>query len=209
MKRHINPLIECFILSFVLLVKIVVLLLGMLKEAFADWHIPAILFIVGLISNFIIYSLLKKKYNFEINVFLYGVGFTSCCVAFLGLTEGILNDLFRIGIEENLWSFYLLPFISLYYSYVTLLYKRKNEINRDTLYLMAITAISFAVLIIFEIIECWIPYVGIFPSLFGLYLVYCLIHKKSILNLQAFTWSPFLPLWIVFLYTLIYPITRF
>ena len=158
---------------------------------------PLILCMTGLVSNFILYSVLKKKYNFEINVFLYSVGFTSCCAALLCFTQGILS-IFRVGSETNLWPYYLLPFIFLYYSYATLLQNDGKEISRVTLCLAATAFIPFAALIIFEVIECWIPWMGIFPSLFGLYLAYCLIHKKGLLNLQRFTWSPFIPSGVAF-----------
>jgi len=167
-------------------------------------------FMFVLISNFILYSVLKKKYNFELNVFLYGVGFTSCCVMFelFTLTGFILlglYDPFGGGIEVYFYHILsMLLFTSLYYSYATFLQNKEKEISRVTLYLTAITGISFAVLIIFEIIQYRIPYAGIIPFLFILYLAYCLIHKKGLLNLRGFAWSPFIPSSVMFGCVLLY-----
>ncbi|MCL2549916.1 MAG: hypothetical protein FWE78_03150, partial [Methanimicrococcus sp.] len=134
-----------------------------------------------------------------------GVGFTSCCVTFLLFTlVSFHGSLIWIeGIKAFLWSFYILPFTLFYYSYATLLQNKEKEISRITLYLTAITGISFAVLIIFEIIEFGIPFAGFFPILFGLYLAYCLIHKEGILNLRGFAWLSFILSWIMFLYCVI------
>jgi len=221
------PLIECFILSSLLLRVIIpqLFLFPLLiilwftgpwemthgVIAFTHWPtteaIPVILCIAGLLSHFIFYSLLKKKYNFETNVFLYGVGFTFCFVTFLLLTLGMLYypfvGLLKVSIEENLWYFYILPFTLLYYSYATLLQNKEKGIGGVTLFLTALTVISFAVLIIFEKMKYGVPYIGILPTIFTLYLAYCLIRKKGILNLQIFTWSPFIPLAIVYWYSVI------
>jgi len=165
-----------------------------------------------LISNFILYFVLKKKYNFEMKVFLYGVGFTSCCVTFALLTQtGFIQlgfyNLFRDGSGYHLYSLYLcytLLFTFLYYSYATFLQNPEKEISRVTLGLTAITGISFAVLIISEIIQYRIPTAGIVPFFFVLYLAYCLIHKKGILNLRELTWSPFFPSCLVFCWVFLY-----
>jgi len=166
---------------------------------------PVILCMIGLISHFILYSALKNKYNFEISIFLHGVGFTSCCVALVWIVRDtiLLSGSLGVGIEQNLWLFYMLPFTSLYYSYATLLQNIEKK-NKVTLCLIAITAVSFAVLMIFEIIKIELPYMSIFPALFGLHLAYC--YKKGTLNLRKFIWVPFLPFGIVFLWMLVWGI---
>lgn len=190
-KRHTIPFIECFILSFLLLVETAF-------ETLKGEYTLAILYMIGVIFNFILYSVLKKKYNFEINAFLYGVGFASCCVMLVWSTMAMAT-LAKFSSVENLWPFYILPFTSLYYSYATLLQNKEKKINRTILCLTAITFVSFAVLMIFEMIESRVPYMSIFPAVFGLYFAYCLIRKKGILNLREFTWSPFLPIWFYFI----------
>ena len=143
--------------------------------------------------------------------FLYGVGFTSSCVTFALLTQvgfvqlGFYNPFRDEGIYYQHLC-YILLFTFLYYSYATFLRNKEKEVSRVTLGLTAATVISFAVLIISEIIQYQIPTTGIIPFLFVLYLAYCLIHKKGILNLREFTWSPFFPSWIVFWCVLIYAI---
>jgi len=219
------PLIECFILSFPFLLiifsniysyifELVMLLTG--KDANLTIIFHMICIVSVFIFNFIFYSVLKKKYNFEMHVFLYGVGFTLCCVIFAFYALSIQQHFgsYEGSIETSVWSFYILPFIFLYYSYATLLTKNGKDISKVTLFLMTITFISFAILIIFEIIKYQIPFIGIFLLLFGLYLAYCLIYKKKgILNLRLFTWSPFLPsfilFWSVHLYILTLSIIRF
>ena len=191
-------------------------------QAVTDWQtvaeIPVIFHAMGsisgiiliFISNFILYSVLKKKCNFEMNVFLYGVGFVSCCVilAFFALST---NSSFSVlitssgstsygrSIEAYSYFLYILPFTLLYYSYATLLQNKEKEINRAALYLTILTVMSFVALIVFEIIKYQIPYMGVFLLLFGLYLVCCFNFKKVRLNLRGFAWSPFLPLIMVFL----------
>jgi len=184
--------------------------------AFTHWPtteaLPFILCTLGLLFHFIFYSLLKKKYNFETNVFLYGIGFTSCFVTFLLLTLGILyypfDGLMRVSSAENLWYFYILPLTLLYYSYATLLQNKEKRVTGVTLCLTALTVISFAVLIIYEQMKYGVPYIGLLPTVFALYLAYCLIRKKGILNLQRFTWSPFILLAVVYLYSLMQLLMR-
>jgi hypothetical protein len=176
-----------------------------------DWQeliiiaIPMILWVIGLISHFIFYSALKKKYNFEMSVLLYGVGFTSCCVIFVLLILGVLHG---GPLKEyfNLWLLYIFPFTFLYYSYATLLQNNEKDINKNILYLTAATILSFAVLIIIEIMIYGPPVVGALLLPFGLYFAYCLIRKKGVLSLQAFAWSPFLPAFVAFWVFILYSI---
>ncbi|MCL2863349.1 MAG: hypothetical protein FWE54_04600 [Methanimicrococcus sp.] len=212
-KRHIIPLIECFILSYLLSgIVVTYTQIGIANEFLTHREviielIPLILCITGLIFHIILYSVLKKKYNFEMRFFLYGVGFTACCIAFLCHTLGGLYGPYgpfspyspygpyeRVNIIENLkfLFFYILPFTTFYYSYATLLQNKEKEIGRVTLCLTAITVLSFAVLIILGTINYQNPYIGIIPILFGLYLAYCLIYKKGMLSLRQIAWGSFI-----------------
>jgi hypothetical protein len=205
-KKYILPLIECFILSFPLLYITFFAIIGMYKYTFYMTDlILIILCTIGLISHFIFYSALKKKYNFEMNVLLYGVGFTSCSVMFVILILGMLHGPLRE--DFNLWLLYIFPFTFLYYSYAALLRNIEKKVNRITLCLMVIALIFFAALIIIEIMKYGIPFAGILLSPFGLYFAYCLIRKKCVLSLRVFAWSSFLPAlityWMFFLYSLL------
>ncbi|MCL2863277.1 MAG: hypothetical protein FWE54_04225 [Methanimicrococcus sp.] len=181
----------------------------MIKGEITHWQtiiksIPVILCLSGFIFHFLLYSVLKKKYNFKKDVFLYGVGFTSAFIAFVFFTLIVLHNgtWWGASIEEAIWYFYILPFTSLYYSYATLLKNKEKRASRVTLILLAITVISFALLIIFEISEYRIPYIAVLPVLYVLYLSYCLIHKKGTLGLREFAWIPFLPLMTMLAYSL-------
>jgi hypothetical protein len=132
------------------------------------------------------------------NVFLYGVGFVSCCVTLVYCILGILHGPGGVSIKSILWYFYIFPFTFLYYSYATLLQSSEKGIDRVTLYLAAMFFISAAVLTIIEIMLYGIPFAGFFLLLFGLYCAYCLIRKKGILSIQVFAWTPFLPTFIIF-----------
>jgi len=140
------------------------------------------------------------------NVLLYSTGFTSCIVILIIFLAKIQRNSF---LETYSYFLYIFSFISFYYSYATLLQNKEKGSDKVTLSLTAITVISFVGLIIFEIIKSGmrVPLVGIFLFLYGLYLVYCLIRKKSILSLQALAWSPFIPanivVWCVILILLI------
>lgn len=217
LKKHAGPLIECFVLSFPLILMAFLTILSMIlklrrkgidlqaiiTEMLLDTFMTVILSV--LIFNFIFYSVLKKKYNFELNVLLYGIGFMSCCVTFVLFMLILLHGPFERGsIEPFFWFFYVLPFTTLYYSYAALLQNNEKNIDRVILCLSLITLVSFAGLIIFEIIKYQIPYVGVFLFLFGSYLVYCLTSKKSKLSLQLFAWTPCYPALSIFLYVIWY-----
>lgn len=164
--------------------------------------IPIILCISSLALNFICYSALKKKFNFETEVYFYGVGFTSCCFAIVFFAFALHGPI-REEIESVVQILYILPFILLYYSYATLVKKKEERIPSATTCLMVTTFVIFAILTIFEMVKYQIPYVGIFLLFFGLYFAYCLIYKKYVLNLQGFAWSPFLLPFILFWYLII------
>jgi hypothetical protein len=158
----------------------------------------------GLILHFILYFVFMKKFNFETNVFFYGVGFTSCCfaaVCFAFSIRGPISEHIGMGIV----LFYLIPLTFLYYSYAALLEKNEESIRKGIrtvmLFLMAAATVIFAALIVLEIMNDFIPYAGLIPLCFGLYFVYCFVSKKHILSLRAFAWSPFLLAWLLLLYS--------
>ena len=157
------------------------------------------------ILNFIFYSVVKKRYNFETYVLFYGAGFTSCCITFVFLFTLITHFGSSYGgnIEAFLCLLYIIPFTTLYYSYATLLQNKEKDADKITLSLAAITVLSFVILIIFETIKYQIPYVGVFLLLYGLYLVYCLVRKKGILDFRGFAWSPFIPSFIACCYVIL------
>ncbi|WP_318785807.1 hypothetical protein [Methanimicrococcus hacksteinii] len=155
---------------------------------------------LGPVFNFIFYSVLKKKYNFEINVLLYGIGFTSCCFVFIYSVMGLYGPITG-NIELVMRFLYVIPFIFLYYSYATLLKNNEKSISRGTLFLIIATTALFVLFALFEIITYRIPYVSISSIPFGLYFVYCLISGKYVLSLRGFAWVPFLPAYAVLFYT--------
>ncbi|WNY23903.1 hypothetical protein MmiHf6_12260 [Methanimicrococcus hongohii] len=203
LKKYQGPLIICFVLSSLLLFMLFLFTYTpymLYQHITTEQLIPVFFFVSGLILSFILYSILKKKFNFEISVFLYGVGFTSSCFTAIfyifrlqGPTEEHLETIFL----------YLIPLTFLYYSYATMFKNTEKGVQRATLYLMIITTVFFAALTIFEIINYPVPWVGLLLLLFGSYFAYCLIHKKNVLTLQALYWIPFLFSWFVFLYLLL------
>lgn len=203
LKRYSGPLIECFILSSLLLLLFILNIYSyfFLTHYQKIWTlIPIIFCVAGLILNFIFYSTLKNKFNFEPSVFLYGVGFTSCfftAVYYIFRLQGSMGE--HLGTTY----FYLIPLTFLYYTYATMVKNTEKRISKVTLFLMIVTTVIFAVLTIIEINNYPIPYVGFLLLFFGLYLVYCLIRKKYVLTLQVFAWIPFLVSSSVFWYLLI------
>ena len=164
--------------------------------------LPAISLILILIFNFIFYYVLKKKYNFEMNVFLYGVGFTSCCVMLVFFIHVVLN--LNGAMPWNILSlciFYMFAFILLYYSYATLLRSNKKEASKIPLYLTIMTVITFLILTGFEIIMYGTSIACLFLLFFGLYLACCFIFEEMRFSLRVFAWSLFLPLLVVFCYS--------
>lgn len=215
-KQNIFSFIECCILSFPLILMLfyftflfVSELVWLLKGAGISWRtmvmigdIPFVVSIISIyISNFIFYYVLKKKYNFKMNVFLYGVGFTSCCVTFVFLIQGKLQGSFWSGTEFLFWSlFCILSFVLVYYSYAILLLNEKKEVNKVTSYLIIMIIISSLILIVLEIITLHPPIAGGVLFLFGLYLVCVSSFKKIRISLRRFAWSLFLPFFVIFWY---------
>lgn len=202
LKKYSGPFIECFILSSLLLLMLFIFTYSSYmphQHITIKQLIPIIFFVSGLILNFILYSVLKKKFNFELSVFLYGIGFTSCCFT-------AVYYIFRLqGSVEHVETtyFYLIPLTILYYSYATMSKNTEKRMSKITLFLIAITAIIFAGLTLFEIINYPIPWVSLLLLLFGFYFAYCLIYKKYVVTLQTLPWGPFLFSWGVFWYLLI------
>jgi len=220
-KQHVNLFIECFILTFPLLLVILLFiflcifeLTTLFRGGGASWQttmiimfIPEVLYIISIfIFNIIFYFVLKKKNNFKIDVLFHGIGFTSCCVIFVFSALSRLYGLSGGSIVAYALVLYMLSFILLYYSFATFLQNKEKDLSKVTLYLTAMTFISFAVLIIFEAIQYHIPYVGFFLLLFGLYLTYCLTSKKVILNLQGLAWVLFILSSFAFWYFILYAI---
>ncbi|WNY23899.1 hypothetical protein MmiHf6_12220 [Methanimicrococcus hongohii] len=207
LKKYQGPLIECFILSSLMLLLLIINIFiyfstneNLTYQQKIHNLIPIIFCAAGLILNSIFYSTLKKKYNFELSVFLYGIGFTSCfftAVYYIFRLQGSMRE--HLGITY----FYLILLAFLYYTYATMFKNTEKRISKVTLFLMVITAVISVVLTIFEIINYQIPYVGILQLFYGLYFAYCLIHKKYVLDLQVFAWIPFLVSSFVFWYFLI------
>jgi hypothetical protein len=159
------------------------------------------------ILNFILYSVLKKKFNFEINVFFYGVGFVSTCFMVVYLIISTVDGgivLSRSGnpVNEMIREavlFYLFPVILLYYSYVILIKTNGEKDQKVISYLlMVITAICLATLTVFEMSKYQIPYASVFFLFYELYFAYCLIYKTHLFNLRLFAWYPFVFSWILF-----------
>ncbi|WNY29165.1 hypothetical protein MmiEs2_13880 [Methanimicrococcus stummii] len=159
-----------------------------------------ILYLLGPIFTIILYSVLKKKYNFEMNVLLYGIGFTSCVSIFSVL-------IFRIPTADYIGMavrfLYVIPFILLYYSYAilrTTYINGEKSINRDIIILTTAAAILSLFFILFEIMTRPFPYVGISLLLFGVYFAFSFICKKCVLSLRLLAWIPFLPAYVVLYY---------
>jgi hypothetical protein len=146
----------------------------------------------------IFYSVLKNKYDLERNIVLYGAGFISCGVILVLSIREIFHNL-DVDIIGNYSYFpYIFPLTLWYYSYAALLQDKERKM---TLYLSAMTFISFIILIVIETVNYRIPVAGVLLSILGFYLAYCLIYKKGVLTLQGFAWCLFLPAFISFLHT--------
>ncbi|MDR2943894.1 MAG: hypothetical protein LBU81_02220 [Methanosarcinales archaeon] len=172
---------------------------GLLEEAKIYYFLFVIL---SLVPGIIIYSVLKKKYEFETKVFFYGAGFTSCVFLLFLIFRGVLIHflILRIipsshWIEFAVYAFSALSFTLFYYTYATLLqrdneilFKNNKKIGKGTFYLAVLTVISYAVLIVFEIINYQIPFTIISLLFFGVYFVYCVNNKIRKVTLQELTW---------------------
>jgi len=166
-----------------------------LDGVFTSRQIPIILCIAGLIFHIILYSVLQKKFNFGLNVFLYGVGFAASCVNILFHIFAILQDSWGM-VQTIFYYYYILPFTLLFYSYATLLQNKEKDINKVTLFLMTATVVSFAALMLINIIELGILHLMLgIPMIFFGYIFYSSIHKKYVLNLREFAWCSFLLSW--------------
>ncbi|MDV0447850.1 hypothetical protein MsAg5_17670 [Methanosarcinaceae archaeon Ag5] len=138
------------------------------------------------------------------NVFLYGVGFTSCCVELVFLVQVQFAKYGGGGIEILSWSiFYTLLFLFVYYSYAVLIQNDEKEISKVTLYLPFMIFIFSLISIILETMNSHPPIAGVFLLLFGLYFAGCLISKKIRISLRGFAWSLFLPMFILLWYTVL------
>ena len=170
------------------------------EETINWWAIDSLLFLICviliLILNFIFYCILKKKYNFKIYVFLYGVGFTSCCVMIVFLIQTYFAKYAEN--ELLLWcTFYIFSFMLVYYFYAALYQNEKKETSAIISRLPVMVSISALISTALEIINSRPPIAGVLLLLFGFYI---LILKKSRLSLRGFAWSLFLPMLIVLCY---------
>ncbi|WNY23914.1 hypothetical protein MmiHf6_12370 [Methanimicrococcus hongohii] len=214
-ERNIISFVECCILSFPLILfsflfasQIIPQLVRFLGGENVNWwaidslsFTDCVTFIFIFILNYILYCILKKKYNFEIYVFLYGVGFTSCCVTLVILIQTFFIKYAEIGLL--LWCiFYMLSFMPVYYSYAILYQDEKKETD-SVLSRLPLTIFVFSLIsTVVEIINSRPPVAGVLLLLFGLYVNY-FIFKKFRLSLRGFAWSMFLPMVIVFCYRIL------
>ncbi|WNY25102.1 hypothetical protein MsAc7_06430 [Methanolapillus millepedarum] len=163
--------------------------------------IPFILCIILIIIfNYLFYYVLKKKYNFEANVFFYGIGFTSCCVISIIFIQALLDNPYGKGIDVLLWSIlYMLSFVLVYYSYAILCQNEKKD-HKFVLRLSIFVFIYSLILSVVEIAYFRPPVAGILLLLLGLYLFFCLLFEKIRLSVRGFAWVLFVPMFIVNLY---------
>ncbi|MDR2944213.1 MAG: hypothetical protein LBU81_03915 [Methanosarcinales archaeon] len=228
LKQIAVPFIECCVMSFIWIIlypfektfDILFLFIKLLRRE--DVHIGLteelnifnFLFIVSLLGfSIIIYIILKKKYNFKIKDFFYSIGFTLCCVLlFLSLSRFLIETIPWLSLSSprvtfTAYTLSALSFTLFYYTYATLLQSDKEillqnnkKISKGTFHLAFLTVISYAVLIVFEIINDQIPVFGISLLFFGFYFVCCLFSKKIRISLRQIAWIVFLPAYISLLY---------
>ncbi|WNY23913.1 hypothetical protein MmiHf6_12360 [Methanimicrococcus hongohii] len=208
--------IECCILSFpsiLMLFYFISLfvsgLIRLLKGVDIPWRtlaiigdLPLILSIISIfIFNSVFYNFLKKKYDFKLNVFFYGVGFTSCCVTFIFLTQGKLQGSFWSGFELIFWSFLcMFSFMLTYYCYAILLQNEEKRTDNVISYLIAMILVFSLILIVLEIITSHPPIAGGLLLIFVLYLICCVSFTQIRISLRGFAWSMFLPSFVIFWY---------
>jgi len=150
------------------------------------------LILLTIISNFIFYSILKKYSHLEINVLLYGIGFTFCFLMFS--TFGLFPLLsWLLPYVQCLW---IILFASLFYSYTALIKNDQNGFNKITLFFTALTLILFifTLIISFEFMK---PHLteSFLLLLLGLYwsfsVIFYILGRKVWFSLRQLAWVMF------------------
>lgn len=133
------------------------------------------------------------KLKLEIETFLYGVGFLSNYILFIVIISYVSNTL-------EIWIFYALPLISLFYTYAAMLKNTDQGINKFILFLMMITLIFSAIgfIMYFEILKQNYDLFTnfILPILFGLYAGHYAVYRTFWISLRNVAWLPFLTIFI-------------
>lgn len=221
LKQTVVPFIECCIFSSIWILflfwdlsTVLPILEGLLNGENVqiglseEARISSLLFMISvLIAGLIIYFVLKKKHNFKIKIFFYGIGFVLCSFImftnFLMLMERIF-DSYGTGIPLRTSTTYArillaLSFTLFYYAYATLLQNNNKEINKDTLRLTALAVIPFAALIIIEIIKYQNLIFGVSLLFVIPYFICCLIFANLRISPQILAWCFFLSSYTTFL----------
>jgi hypothetical protein len=100
----------------------------------------------------------------------------------------------------EIWIFYALPLISLFYTYAAMLKNTDQGINKFILFLMMITLIFSAIgfIMYFEILKQNYDLFTnfILPILFGLYAGHYAVYRTFWISLRNVAWLPFLTIFI-------------
>jgi large-conductance mechanosensitive channel len=135
---------------------------------------------------------LKKRFDFGADVFLYSVGFASVPVillfAFYAISAGFGEP---IDVPMYMWNFYVIPLISLFYSYAAWSKKIEKDSNRFALVLFGISGVSFFIIGIIKI-ELFAPLIFLaisMPFMIGFFAGYFVTYKTWP-NLRLIAWAP-------------------
>ena len=155
-------------------------------------ELPASVFIC-----LVIYILLYHKYGSKPEIFIYSVGFSSCCYVSYFFGERLAEILSRSSYTMSPYTVFIhmLLFILVFYSYAALC-ECKGIPDRITSFLLAVTGVFFvgsalSELVLSEFLSMAFPLAAICLPLFGTYFICCLVLKKAILSVRIFSWSMF------------------
>jgi hypothetical protein len=150
------------------------------------------------IVHLVFYLILKKNYNLDADVFLYGFGFISSFIPIF-LLSYILVALDKPIDFSLYWLFFVIPLVSLFYSYAALPKNNEKKISTIALFLIAFTAVFFIFLIMKDEMFQQFFLVFILPIFFGLYVGYYAIYRTVRLSSRSLAWTPILMLFIFFI----------
>ena len=194
------PLIECLILSVPLLFVNCIVIYTIIENylyntGFNDELYSFVRYLLLIpIVNIIFYLILKKKCDLGTYVFFYGIGFTSASITLLIATSAI-DILHEFLISPCVWTFYIIPLVSFFYSHALLPERNKKGMKQIILGLVII-AVAFLILGVLKDLEAFKDrsYYNVFPIFLlislELYAGYYAIYRTSRFSSRNLAWAP-------------------